>query len=467
MTPINPGIFKSYDIRGVYPTEINEENVYVITQAIYKVLQEKKKTTDPLTVIIGCDMRLSAPALYPIFTKALIDAGAKLIDIGLVSTPTMYFSVFYYHYDAGIQLTASHNPPQYTGMKMVLNSPNGLIKIGKTTGMEDVKNQALKGIILEAEIKGSIEKKEGILEDEVKNAQNIIGNPPIKSFKIVVDAANAMGAQYTEALFKHIPCELVKMNFVLDGSFPAHQPNPLIPENIQDLKKRVIEEKADLGLAPDGDGDRMFFIDEKGEVVPASIITALVARELLQKHPGSTILYDIRYTNTARKIIEENGGKSDITKVGHAFITEKMNETGAIFGGESSGHYFFKETGNAESQLPMILTVLDVMTREAKPISQIAKELMRSIESGEINFEVKDSAQILEALKNKYNNGELITLDGVSVNYPNWRFGVRTSNTEPLLRLNVEADEKSIMEAKRDELIEFIRSFGATPAIGH
>jgi phosphomannomutase len=352
-------------------------------------------------------------------------------------------------------------------MKMVINSPNGLIKIGKSTGMEEVKNYSLEGKKLTEETKGSITEKKNVLEDEVKNAYDIVGTPSIKPFKIVADPANAMGSTYLEALFKTLPCELVRMNFDLDGSFPAHQPNPLIKENVVDLQERVVKEHAHLGLAPDGDGDRLFFVDEKGEIVPASLITALVAREMLKTHPGAMILYDIRYTMTPKKIIEENGGKSDITKVGHAFITEKMNQTGAIFGGESSGHYFFKATGNAESQLPVILTVLNVMTREDRPLSSIIEGLMRSFESGEYNFETDNAPKIIEIIKEKYNDGNMSTMDGVSIEYDNWRFGVRSSNTEPLLRLNVEAVTKDVMESKRDELIDLISKSGAKLAVGH
>lgn len=463
---IPAGIFKSYDIRGIYPEDINEQNIATIVQAIYKV-QCEKSGKDQLTVVTGHDMRLSVPSLYPLLMKALVDVGAQVIDIDLVSTPTFYFSVFHYGYDAGIQLTASHNPSQYTGMKFVVNSAQGLIKIGKSTGMDQVRDYALANNVALKAASGTVTKKGGVLEDDIQNAINLFDAKDIKPFKIVADAANAMGSQYIEGLFKHIPGELTKINFELDGSFPSHQPDPLVAANTADLRKKVLEIGADVGLAPDGDGDRMFFIDEKGQIVPASIITSLVARELLKKNPGATILYDIRYTNTAKKIIEENGGKSDITKVGHAFITEKMHQTGAIFGGESSGHYFFKATGNAENQLPMIIAVLSVMSRENKPLSEIATELMRSFESGEFNFKTDKSAEILEDLKNKYADGELLTIDGIAVEYAEWRFGVRTSNTEPLLRLNVEAYAKEMMEEKRDELIQFIESFGAVRDHGH
>jgi len=296
------------------------------------------------------------------------------------------------------------------------------------------------------------------LEDEVENALTLFNHPQIKKFKIVADPANAMGAQYIEALFNKIPADLIKMNFNLDGSFPAHQPDPLNFDNLKELQKRVLEEKADFGLAPDGDGDRLYFIDEKGQVIPATIITALVARELLKEHPGATILVDIRYILATKKIVEEFGGKSAVTRVGHAFITEELGKLGGIFAGESSGHFYYQANGNAESQLNTILSVLKVLTEEGKTLSQVADELRRSSESGEINFRVTNAPEILEALKERYKDGELVTLDGVSVNYPMWRFNVRTSNTEPLLRLNVESFDQKEMEEKRDELTNFIKS---------
>lgn len=452
---INPGIFKSYDIRGIYPTDLNEEIVKDITKALYTFFR-KDKPEGELTVVIGKDMRLSSPSLFDVAVNTMKEMGAKVIDIGMVSTPTFYFSVFEYGYDCGFQVTASHNPKEWNGLKIVKNTPKGLIKVGKTTGMEDVKNITINKTFIEPTPGGSIEKKEGVLEDEVANSLKIAGETNIKAFKVVADTANAMGAQYIEAIFKHIPGELVKMNFEYDGSFPAHQPDPLQAKNLVDLQKRVVEEHADMGFAPDGDGDRLFFVDEKGQIVPPTIITGMISTELLKKNPGETILVDIRYLLTPKKIIEENGGKMVVTKVGHAYITEAMHSTGGIFAGESSSHFFFRDTGNAESQMATILAVLSILTKINKPFSEVVEIYRRSYESGEYNFEVSDSAKLMEALKEKYKDGQLDPLDGIAINYPNWRFSVRTSNTEPLLRLNVESLEKTVMEEKKDELINFI-----------
>lgn len=451
-------IFKGYDIRAIYPSEMNEENIIPIVKAVYKFLHEGKPEDQPLTLVVGTDMRTSSPSLTRVAIDTLIELGAKVIDIGIVSTPTFYFCVSYYGYEAGFQITASHNPREWNGIKIVKNSSKGLIKIGKAQGLEDIKRMALNGESLNPIPGGSVEKKEGFLNDEIENALKIVGNPQFKRFKIVADTANAMGAQYIDTIFKKVDAELVKMNFELDGTFPAHQPDPLQAETLVDLQKRVVDEGADLGLAPDGDGDRLFFIDEKGRIVPPTIITSIVASELLKDHPGEQVLVDIRYLLTPKKIIEENGGKMKVTKVGHAYITEGLHESGGIFAGESSGHYFFRDTGNAESQMPMILTILRVLSEKNKPFSEVVEDYRRSFESGEFNFKVTNASEILEAIKEKYGDGEIETMDGVAISYPTWRLSVRTSNTEPLLRLNVESYDKEEMEQKRDELKSLIQS---------
>lgn len=455
---INPGIFKGYDIRAIYPTDINEKNIASIVKAIYTFLSKGYKGNKSFTLVVGTDMRTSSPSLTKVAIETLVALGANIIDVGIVSTPTFYFSVSHYGYDAGIQITASHNPKEWNGVKIVKKGEKGLIKIGKSTGLEEIKQIALDGKFIKASGTGVISQKTGILEDEVDNSLKIVGNPQIKKFKIVADAANAMGSQYISALFKKVPADLVKMNFKLDGTFPAHQPDPLQKETLVDLQKRVVEKKADLGLAPDGDGDRLFFIDEKGNIIPPTIITSIVAKDLLERNKGEQILIDIRYIFTPKKIIEENHGKMLVTKVGHAYITEAMNKFGGIFAGESSGHYFFRETGNSESQMPMILTVLKVLSEENKPFSKVVRKYTRSFESGEFNFKVKNAKDIIAAAKEKYKDGEIDEMDGIAINYPTWRFSIRASNTEPLLRLNVESYSKEETEAKKEELISFISS---------
>lgn len=455
----NDHIFKAYDIRGIYPTDINENNISFIVKAVYKFFYDKlHEKKEKFSVVLAYDMRLSGPVLLDVARKTLLDMGATIIEIGQVSTPTFYFALAHYGYDCGIQITASHNPKEWNGMKMAINTGNGLQKIGKPTGMDDIKRMSQEGVTFTPTTKGSITQKTGILKDEVTQALLLLGNPALKRLKIVADPGNAMGAQYIGALFEKVPSDLIKMNFELDGSFPVHQPDPLQPKNLVDLQKKVVQEQADFGISTDGDGDRLYFIDELGQVVPATIITGLMARELLQKYPGERIYFDIRYIYTPEKIVEENGGISEITRVGHAYITEAMNKTHGIFAGESSGHMYYRVNGNAEWHLPNILTVMKVLTAENKPLSEIVKEFSRSYESGEFNFTVGNAAQILDLLKEKYKDGQLVTIDGVAISYPNFRFGVRTSNTEPLLRLNVESHDKETMERMRDELITFIKS---------
>ncbi|MCL5432948.1 MAG: phosphomannomutase/phosphoglucomutase [Patescibacteria group bacterium] len=454
---IDPKIFKAYDIRGIYPTEIDEEKMAIITNSIYAFFKEKIGK-EKIKIATGMDMRTSSPSLFDVVKNTLVKNGAEVIDIGLASTPTFYFAVSHFGYDGGIQVSASHNPKEYNGLKFVINTPNGLIKIGGSTGMNRVKELSLETHTQKVETIGSITKNDEVLAAEVENAFKIVNPGEIKPFKIVADAANAMGSLYIDALFKRLPSTLVRMNFELDGTFPVHEPNPLKFETLEGLQKKVVEEKADLGIAPDGDGDRLFFIDEKGNIILATTITSIVAKELLRENKGESVLVDIRYILTPMKIIEEEGGKLEIVRVGHSFITEKMHETGGIFGGESSGHYFFRSTGNAESQLPMILYILKVMSREQKPISKIGEAVRRSFESGEINFKASNASEIKEVLKSQFAEGRLSELDGVSLSYPDWRFNVRTSNTEPLMRLNVEAYDENMMNQKKEELIEFINS---------
>jgi len=454
---IDPSIFKSYDIRGIYPTQINEENTVQIIKAIYKFFYNAIKKEQP-SIVLAYDMRLSGPKLFETAKKTLVEMGANVIDVGQLSTPSFYFAVFHYAYDCGIQITASHNPKEWNGMKFVRFTPKGLVKIGKPTGMDDVKKLAMGQINFSPKTTGKISKKEGILDDEVNTALKLLDNPTIKKFKIVADPGNAMGAQYINALFKKVPADLIRMNFELDGNFPVHEPNPLDFKTLRDLQKRVVEEKADLGIATDGDGDRLYFIDEKGEIVRATAITSIVARELLKKYPGELIYFDIRDILGPQKIVEELGGRSEIVRVGHAYITQAMNKSGGIFAGESSGHMFFRANGNAESNLPVIITILKVLTDKGKTLSQIVEDVRRSYESVEYNFKVSNAPEILATLKEKYKDGTLWELDGVSIAYNNWRFNIRTSNTEPLLRLNVEGYEKQVVDQKTKELINLIET---------
>lgn len=487
---IPESIFKAYDIRGIYPDQLNEQNLPAIIQAIIKVINSQNQSN--FKIALGRDMRLSSPSLFQVASETLTNLGVDVVDVGLVSTPSLYYSVLHYGCDGGIQISASHNPKNYNGLKIVKKGPTGLIKIGKTTGMAEIRNAANRlpttdygqnetpqttvhgffpaeeklllhprpeGLMFAAENKKGhivkIDTKE-LLDAEVENALKIAGHPKLDKFKIVADTANAMGAPDLEALFQKIPGQLIKMNFALDGNFPSHPPDPLILENLNQVRKSVVDQKADLGLATDGDGDRLMFIDEKGDRVDQSAIIGIVAKELLTDHPGEKILYDIRYIFTPKTIIEEHRGQPVMTRVGHAFITEKMNEEGGIFGGESSGHNFFRDTGNAESQLPVIILVLKAISRDKKPLSVLAKEMKRSYQSEEINFRVENASELIGILEKEFQGAEITKIDGVALTFPDWRFLVRPSNTEPILRLTVEELGANAKGDKQQHLIKLI-----------
>ena len=457
------GIFKAYDIRGIYPTEINEKNLQVIIQAIFLQLSKALKR-DNFTIAVGRDMRLSSPSLFETAKSTLERLGASIIDIGLVSTPSFYYSILKYGYDAGIQISASHNPKEYTGLKIVKRDGNKIIKIGKTTGMDEVKKNVLDNLPVTENKKGTVSVNHNVLQDEVKDVINDLGGKVLKKLKVVADPANAMGSLYLEELFKNIPCELIRMNFKLDGTFPSHQPDPLQFDTLKDLQDKVVSEKADLGIAPDGDGDRVFFIDENGEVIPATLITSLIASETLKNNPKEKIIVDIRYTNNVKKICAKYNAPLLISKVGHALITEQLNKENAAFAGESSGHFYFRETGGAESSLRVILMLLKKISEEGKNVSDIMKQYISSFESGEINFIIDESINadtVLKTFKQEFFDGDISQLDGLAIDYAKWRFSLRTSNTEPLIRLNVEADSNEILQKNLNTILQKLDSLGA------
>jgi len=460
---MNPSIFKAYDIRGLYPQDLNEKNISTIIKAICQFFSEKLNKTD-LTIVLGKDMRLSSPLLNEAAKKTLLDLGVTVVDIGLSSTPTVYFAVHYFQYDAGIQISASHNPKDWNGIKFLYRQGNKLIKVSKNTGMEEIKNLSLKNQFSFPKKTGKLIEK-NILKDEVDYAFQLV-KPQIKKFKVVADPANAMGALYIGEIFKRTGCELIKMNFNLDGTFPAHEANPIKFETLKPLREKVIFEKADFGMATDGDGDRIFFIDEKGQIVPATLISALIAREILKKSKNEKILVDIRYTRNTVKVVKDLGGTPIINVVGHALITEHLNKVDGAFSGESSGHFFFRETGGAESAVRVIYYVMDIISKYNQPLSEIIKELFSSYESSEFNFvlpEGTNSKDFLIKISQDYQDGQPNWMDGLSIDYPDWRFNIRASNTEALIRLNLEADSKELMKKKLEELKNKILLLGAKP----
>ncbi len=443
---INPDIFKAYDIRGTYPDQLNEDAAYAIGAAAVVHFGVD-------TIAVGRDMRLSSPQIFEALTKGVTAQGASVVDLGMTSTDELYFAVGKYGYPAGCMITASHNPAQYNGIKFCLA---GAVPVSSQTGLDDIKKIVVAGVPAPKEKQGTIEHRD-VLKDFVTHVHTFIDPAKLKSLKVAVDGGNGMAGTIVPAAFSGLPVTIEPLYFEPDGHFPHHPASPIEPENMVDVQKLVRESHADLGAAFDGDADRVFIVDEKGDLVDGSMVTAMVARALLKKNPGSAILYNLIVSKCVPELVERLGGKPVRTRVGHSFIKAQMRENDAIFGGEHSGHFYFRDNFFADSGLIALMVVLEVVSEENKPVSEIVASLCTRKRSGEINSEVKDIPSKLAELRDRYKDGEEDQLDGITVSYPDWWFNVRASNTEPLLRLNVEADSRELMEQKRDELLAVIR----------
>lgn len=455
---IDPSIFKAYDIRGIYPTQLNEELAYKIARAYAEIIRRENKDKEKIEVVVGCDMRVSTPSIKEQTIKGLTDSGLDVVDVGLVTTPTFYFSVAYYGYVGGMQVSASHNPKEYNGFKMVRAQG---VPVSGEQGIYEMRDMVIANNFPTYDKKGKVTQKDGVVENEVKTqiSELNINTSKIKPFKIVVDTANAMAVLDIKAMFKNLKCNLIILNEKLDGTFPIHQPDPLAEENLKLLQNAVIQNKADLGIGPDGDGDRYFFIDEKGEIVRQEILRGIMARIALKENPGATVCYDIRPGRITKDMIEEAGGKASVTRVGHSLIKEQMLKENAVFGGESSGHYFYKFMyGTFEAPIVLTLKFLEYLSEQNKPLSEVIAPYQKYFHSGEINTKVPDVKAKIEKIKQKYSDGQQSFLDGITIEYPDYWFNVRPSNTEPLLRLNLEARSKELMEQKRDEVLSAMKS---------
>lgn len=439
-------IFKAYDIRGTYPDQLNEETAYKIGRAFVSFLKCKN-------AVIGRDMRLSSPALFKALTKGITEQGANVIDIGIATTPMMYFSVAHYGFDAGISITASHNPKEYNGFKLVGKKA---VPVSGETGIAEIKRLVEKNDFNESAKKGKITKKE-VLKDYVKHTLKFVDVKKIKSFRIVVDAGNATASVVVPELFKHTKCEIIPLYFELDGTFPNHAPNPLESKNLVDLQKKIMAEKADLGIACDGDVDRLFFVDEKGQPVPAEFITALMAKILLSKKPNEKILYDVRSSWIVKEEIEKNKGKAGMCRVGHSLIKSQMRKENALFAGEVSAHYFMRDNYFFEAPFIVTLNILKLLSDENKTLSALIAPLKRYYKIEETNFVVKDKTAKMKELEKLFSDGKISHLDGIRIDYDDWWFNVRPSNTEPLLRLNLEAKTKQKMEEMAKKIADIIR----------
>ncbi|OQY65825.1 hypothetical protein B6D29_03520 [Microgenomates bacterium UTCPR1] len=461
---MNPKIFKAYDIRGIYPEEINEQNIKIITSAIIRFFRETLNKDD-LKIALGRDMRISSPTLYNSVKETLLSLGITVVELGLTSTPSLYFSILHYQYDAGIQISASHNPKQWNGLKFCFRDGNKIVKVSKAIGMDKIQSYATSEKITQSFKKGLLLQNYDHIKEEVDSLSRLM-RPTFKNIKIVVDTANAMGATYISEIFKRTSCKLIKLNYELDGTFPAHEANPQKFETLKALQDQILKTGADLGIATDGDGDRIFFIDEKAQIVPATLISSLISQEILTKNKNEKILVDIRYTRNVSNIVEKLGGKVIYNVVGHALITKKLNDVGGAFSGESSGHFFFRETGGAESSILVIYYVLNLLSKSKKPMSKLMRAYLSSYESGEYNFELPQSIKskdVLNKIASKFPDAKKNFMDGLSLEYNLWRCNIRSSNTEPLLRLNLEAEDENLMKKKLNELRDLILLFDAKP----
>jgi len=454
---INPNIFKAYDIRGIYNKDFDDEMAYKLGLAYSQWIKKEIKENKKIKIVVGTDMRLSSPSLKKELIQGLREGGVDVINIVLASTPDFYFAVANYKYDGGILISASHNPAEYNGFKLVRARA---VPISKDTGIMELRDLVMKNDFKKInEELGSITRIRSVLKHHIEKSLKYVDLKNIKLFKIVIDPANAMGAMYFDELFKHLDCEIIRMNWELDGTFPNHEADPFKPENVADLCKKVKAEKADLGIATDGDGDRIFFVTNEGEWIDPGITRAMLSKIFLKERPGSKIAYDIRPGMITKDIIVENGGTPIVTKVGHSLIKERAIKEKAYFAGESSGHFFLNMDEEGCYEVPVIITlkILVELSRSDLSFSDYIKPYKKYFHSGEINTKVKSVEGKIKEIKNKYKDGNQNDLDGVSVTYDDYWFNVRGSNTEPLLRLNLEARTKKIMEEKRDEVLKLIQ----------
>jgi phosphomannomutase len=428
------GIYKSYDIRGIYPAELNEETAYKIGRAFADFVKAKR-------VVVGRDMRLSSDKIFDALAKGITEQGAEVVNIGLCTSPMLSFAIAFYSYPSGIMITASHNPKEYNGFKMAKQNSE---PIGYDDGINLIEKLVQENKFTAAKRKGKITKKD-ILHDYVDFVMKFAKN--IKPLKVAVDAGNGMASLDAPEVFANLPCKITKLFFGLDGNFPNHDPNPLKEENLEALKKKVVEEKADMGIAFDGDADRVCFVDEKGKAVSNDIVTAIIAKKLLAENPGSKIVYDLRSTKAVKEVIEENKGIPLINKVGHVNLKKRLKNENAIFGGELSGHYFFKDFFNCDNAIIAALIMLNILSN-GKKLSELVKGITRYATSPEINFEVDNKEKAIKKIEEHFKDGRKSYIDGLTVEFDDWWFNLRQSNTEPLLRLRVEAKTKKMLGGK-------------------
>ena len=449
---IDESIFKAYDIRGIYPDTLDEDVVQKIGRAYVNYLNLSGSR-----VVVGRDMRLSGETLKEAFIRGVTEAGADILDIGLVSTDALYFAVGHLEEPGGAMITASHNPKEYNGLKLCREDA---IALSGDEGIFQIRDLILSDELPQPqEYSGSVE-EDDITAEYAKHCLSFINTEGLRPLKIVVDAGNGMAGKMLPPIFEGLPFEYVPMYFELDGSFPNHPPNPIEPENMEELQQRVIAEGADFGAAFDGDADRVFIVDEKGVTMSGDLLAALVAKNVLEKEPGAAIIYSAVCSKALPELVRSEGGRPIRTKAGHSIIKPQMRSNNAAFGGEHSGHFYFRDNYFADSGIIAMLTVAELVGRQQDPLSDLLAPIDPYVRSGEINSEVEDQTATLEKLEEHYaerEDAKIDHLDGLTVDFGDWWFNLRPSNTEPLLRLNVEASDRATMERERDAILELMR----------
>ena len=447
---LDPSIFKAYDIRGLYPDQLHEDIARQIGRAFVAYLDAQR-------IAVSRDMRLSSPSLAAAFIDGARQQGADVVDFGMLGTDMLYYAVARDAFDGGAQITASHNPKQYNGMKLVRKQA---FPLSGDAGISDIRDMLLADDIPTPGSRGTLTESE-VLTDYIDHVLSFIDPTVMRPFRLVLDAGSGMGGLIAPPLFDRLPCETTRLCFEIDGTFPNHQANPLLEENRRDLVERVIADGSDGGIAWDGDADRCFFVDGDGEFIPGDFITALLAEAFLRKEPGAKIIYDVRASYAVKDTVATFGGSALMNRVGHAFFKKRMREEGAAFGGEVTGHYYFRNNFFADNGFIPALLILELMSVKNMTLSDLLAPLRsKYFLSGEINTEMPDMDAVqstIDRLERHYQDAHTYRMDGVSVEYPTWHFNVRPSNTEPLIRLNLEGDTLGTMEKRRDEVLSLIR----------
>ena len=445
---LDPKVFKAYDVRGIYPDELDEEGAYAIGRAYAEHFEPRK-------IAVGWDMRLSSPAMAAAAIRGAAEAGVDVLELGMVGTEMLYFAVGDLGLDGGIEVTASHNPKEYTGMKIVRR---GALPVGGESGLLEIRDRAMAGFDTpQGQTPGRVEKYD-VWPAFVERVLSFVDVDAIRPLRVAIDAANGMAGAMLPPVLERLPVEAVRCFFEPDGTFPNHEPNPLLPENREFIVRKTLDERADLGVAFDGDADRCFFVDDTGEFVPGDFVTALLAESILEKEPGAKVIYDLRASWAVPETVERAGGVPLVNRVGHAFIKHRMRQEDAAFAGEVSGHYYFRDFSQADSGVVPFLLMLELVSRRGKLSEILRPYRKRYFITGELNTPVADVPLKLQELKERFGpEGSVSHLDGISIDAPDWHMNVRPSNTEPLLRLNLEARSKELMEQKRDEVLGVIR----------